>query len=195
MNPQWFNLPNRVTLARLAASIVLFVVLANLPVDAAGARTAGLAALVLFVLVAASDWLDGWLARKYGQVTKIGRILDPFVDKVAVCGSYVMLLGARPLADMLEPWMVVVIVAREFFVNDSRGFFESEGVSFGAEMPGKVKMLLQCLSVAFLLFQVATAADVRTLNLVLLWLALVATVLSGVFYLRKGMRLLRSAEA
>jgi len=195
MNPQWFNLPNRVTLARLAASIVLFVVLANLPVEVSQARPAGLVALVLFVLVAASDWLDGYLARKYGQVTKIGRILDPFVDKVAVCGTYVMLLGARPIGNVIEPWMVVVIVAREFFVNDSRGFFEAEGISFAAEMPGKVKMLLQCLSVSFLLFEIATAADLHTLNLTLLWLALIATVASGVFYLRKGMRLLRSAEA
>ena len=142
MNPAWFNLPNRVTLARLVASMILFVLLANLPEPRHEASPVGIAAFVLFVLVAASDWLDGCLARKYGQVTTIGRILDPFVDKVAVCGTYVMLLRSPPVAPLIEAWMVVVIVAREFFVNDSRGYFESKGVSFGAEAPGKIKMLV-----------------------------------------------------
>src|SRR5258707_1313425 len=101
MNREWFNLPNRITLARLAASIVLFVVLANVPIEAEHyvshskspdgpftfVNPLGVVALILFVLVSASDWLDGYLARKYGQVTTIGRILDPFVDKVAVCGT------------------------------------------------------------------------------------------------------------
>ena len=126
-----------------------------------GAGALGFFALSLFVLVAASDWLDGYLARKYGQVTTIGRILDPFVDKVAVCGTYVMLLRVAPVAPLIESWTVVVIVAREFFVNDSRGWFESKGISFGAEAPGKIKMLLQCVSVSLLL---AHRADPRLVS-------------------------------
>jgi CDP-diacylglycerol---glycerol-3-phosphate 3-phosphatidyltransferase len=197
MNKAWFNLPNRVTLGRLVASIILFVLLANLPEPRHEASPVGIAAFVLFVLVAASDWLDGWLARKYGQVTTIGRILDPFVDKVAVCGTYVMLLRSPPVAPLIEAWMVVVIVAREFFVNDSRGYFESKGVSFGAEAPGKIKMLVQCVSVSLLLLELAaqdTISGLREINVALLWLALAATVLSGVFYMRKGILLIREAE-
>jgi CDP-diacylglycerol--glycerol-3-phosphate 3-phosphatidyltransferase len=197
MNPEWFNLPNRVTLGRLVASMFLFVLLANLPESPHDAAPFGMAAFVLFVLVAASDWLDGWLARKYGQVTTIGRILDPFVDKVAVCGTYVMLLRSAPVQDMIEAWMVVVIVAREFFVNDSRGYFESKGISFGAEAPGKIKMLLQCVSVSLLLLDLAIEDRIRGLreaNVALLWLVLAATVLSGVFYMRKGLLLNRKAE-
>jgi CDP-diacylglycerol--glycerol-3-phosphate 3-phosphatidyltransferase len=196
MNGAWLNLPNRITLARLVASIVLFVVLANLPDAEADARGAGKVALILFVAVAASDWLDGYLARKRGQVTAIGRILDPFVDKVAVCGTYVMPLRSGPLTGLLDAWMIVVIVAREFFVNDSRGFFESKGVSFGAEAPGKIKMLLQCLSVSFLLGQLAFGnllGILREVNLALLWAVLVATVASGIFYMRKGMLLIRTS--
>jgi CDP-diacylglycerol---glycerol-3-phosphate 3-phosphatidyltransferase len=145
--------------------------------------------------VSASDWLDGYLARKYGQVTTIGRILDPFVDKVAVCGAYIMLLRAHPVQNLIESWMVVVIVAREFFVNDSRGYFESKGISFGAEAPGKIKMALQCVSVGFLLGQIAfpRLEFLPTLNVVLLWIALIATVASGVFYMRKGLLLIKSA--
>jgi CDP-diacylglycerol--glycerol-3-phosphate 3-phosphatidyltransferase len=198
MRGPWFNLPNRITLGRLLASIVLFIALANMPETEPEARRLGLFALVLFVLVAASDWLDGYLARKYGQVTPLGRILDPFVDKVAVCGAYIMLLKAHPIADLIESWMVVVIVAREFFVNDSRGYFESKGISFGAEAPGKIKMVLQCVSVSFLLGQIAfenVFGILRVTNQVLLWVVLVATVASGIFYMRKGILLIRSAEA
>jgi CDP-diacylglycerol--glycerol-3-phosphate 3-phosphatidyltransferase len=203
MNRQWLNLPNRITLARLLASIVLFGVLAAVPPQPfdvqsskAGCGTLGMIALGLFVLVSASDWLDGYLARKYGQVTTIGRILDPFVDKVAVCGAYIMLLRA-PVAPLIESWTVVVIVAREFFVNDSRGWFESKGISFGAETPGKIKMLLQCISVSLLLLQLACGnvfGILKHLNVALLWIVLVATVASGAFYLRKGMLLIREAE-
>jgi CDP-diacylglycerol--glycerol-3-phosphate 3-phosphatidyltransferase len=197
MNRQWFNLPNRITLARLLASVVLFVMLACIPQNGTEcAGPMGYFALALFVLVAASDWLDGYLARKYGQVTTIGRILDPFVDKVAVCGAYVMLLRS-PVAPLLESWTVVVIVAREFFVNDSRGWFESKGVSFGAEAPGKIKMMLQCVSVSLLLAQLAFGnlfGILRGVNIALLWIVLVATVASGVFYMRKGMVLIREAE-
>jgi CDP-diacylglycerol---glycerol-3-phosphate 3-phosphatidyltransferase len=203
MNRQWLNLPNRITLGRLVASVVLFAILAAIPphqgaarAEAGGCGTLGIVALALFVLVAASDWLDGYLARKYGQVTTIGRILDPFVDKVAVCGAYIMLLRA-PIAPILETWTVVVIVAREFFVNDSRGWFESKGISFGAEAPGKIKMLLQCVSVSLLLLQLACGnvlGVLRDVNVALLWIVLVATVASGVFYMRKGMSLIREAE-
>jgi CDP-diacylglycerol--glycerol-3-phosphate 3-phosphatidyltransferase len=203
MNPQWLNLPNRITLARLAASIVLFAVLATIPpqlppstTGEGGCGMRGMIALGLFLLVSASDWLDGYLARKYGQVTTIGRILDPFVDKVAVCGAYVMLLRA-PVAPIIESWTVVVIVAREFFVNDSRGWFESKGISFGAETPGKIKMLLQCVSVSLLLLQLACGnlfGILKGVNVALLWIVLVATVASGVFYMRKGMLLIREAE-
>ena len=198
MNRQWLNLPNRITLARLAASIVLFGVLAAVPQERPdGAGALGVVALSLFVLVSASDWLDGYLARKYGQVTTIGRILDPFVDKVAVCGAYVMLLRVSPVDKLIESWTVVVIVAREFFVNDSRGWFESKGISFGAEAPGKIKMMLQCLSVSFLLLQLAYGnlfGVLRQVNIALLWIVLVATVASGVFYMRKGLLLIREAE-
>ena len=155
--------------------------LANLPEpDATKPAPVGIAAFVLFVLVAASDWLDGYLARKYGQVTTIGRILDPFVDKVAVCGAYMMLLRVASGRPLIEAWMVVVIVAREFFVNDSRGYFESKGVSFGAEAPGKIKMLAPVherqpppprSSRSRTRFGV-----LRQVNVALLWLVLAATV-------------------
>ena len=84
---QIFNVPNQLTAVRLALSVVLFVLL---PLEFY------LAGLVVFVIAASTDWVDGYYARKYGQVTTLGRILDPFVDKIIVCGSFIYLAAVRP---------------------------------------------------------------------------------------------------
>jgi CDP-diacylglycerol--glycerol-3-phosphate 3-phosphatidyltransferase len=187
-----FNLPNRITLARLLLSLGLFVILVSIQagqVDPHGAW--GWVAFFVFVSAAASDWVDGWLARKLGLVTVFGRIMDPFVDKVVVCGSFVLLAALHP--GSVPPWMVVVIVGREFFVNSIRGFMESRGISFAAETPGKVKMVLQCLAIGGVLFHMAVGDPRRQhpewlawLVLVLMWAALLSTVHSGWFYARKA---------
>ncbi len=198
MNTNWFNLPNRITLARLLASIVLFAILVQLNRRGTASSSLALWALILFILVAATDWLDGYLARSLGQVTALGRILDPFVDKVTVCGSFILLGDVAPIDHLLQAWMIVVIVGREFFVNDIRGYMESRGVSFGAAAPGKIKMLVQCITVGFLIGRVAFGNLLGILdqvNIGLLWATLFATVASGVYYLGKGAALLRAAES
>lgn len=193
-----FNWPNRITLSRLVASVALFWLIAVFPKDDVPHRPLAIWTLILFILVAGTDWLDGYLARRLGQVTTFGRILDPFVDKVVVCGAFIMLLRVRPVEDVLETWMVVVIVAREFFVNSMRGFMESRGVAFGAAAPGKIKMLLQCFCVGFLLGRVAFGNLLGALdafNVALLWATVIATVLSGVYYTQKAFGLIRAADA
>ena len=111
-----FNVPNQLTTARLILSIALFVLIElgnrqQIP-------SYYLAAMVLFIIAAGTDWLDGYWARKYGQVTTLGRILDPFVDKVIICGTFI-LLAALP-ASGLTAWMAVVVVARELLVTALR---------------------------------------------------------------------------
>lgn len=198
--PAWNNLPNRITLARLLASIVLFVILANLPDGPSESRRfyADIA-LWLFVAIAISDWLDGWCARRYGMVTAIGRILDPFVDKITVCGTYILLLGVSGPASPLRPWMAVAILGREFLVNDLRSWIESRGVDFSAKAPGKIKMILQCVTAGVLL---ARLADGTLLGLevplvvdnTLAWATLLVTIGSGIWYAVRGMTLVRRAE-
>lgn len=192
------NVPNRITLARLLGSLLLFVLLALIQesvLDGGGA--AGWAALLLFILTAATDWLDGHLARRLGMVTVTGRIMDPFVDKVVVCGSFVFLASMRPSGEILHPWMVVVVLAREFLVNAIRGYAESQGRSFGAEWAGKAKMVLQCIAVGFLLGlrplsdASGPAGWLEGGALVFTWSALVATVWSGLVYARRAPGLLR----
>ncbi len=189
-----FNLPNQLTSLRLILAVVLFAVIT---------WHYYLAGLVLFAIAAGTDWLDGYFARRYGQVTTLGRILDPFADKVIICGTFVYLLVAPGMAETpwgLSAWMVVVIVGRELLVTALRSFIEDRGSDFSAKMSGKLKMLLQCIAAGAGLFYLdypnpASTAPAWTwwLFVVSLWAALVLTVYSGLVYIRAAVSLLRES--
>jgi len=192
-----FNLPNQLTALRLVLSVILFVVIA---------WQWYLAALALFLVAAGTDWLDGYLARKYGLVTTLGRILDPFADKVIICGTFVFLaavpvMGRVPLG--LRPWMVVVIVGRELLVTALRSFIEQQGGDFSARVSGKLKMVLQCAAAALCLYYLSYADPAEPLRvpdvpgwvrLALVgsvWAAVVLTIYSGVVYVHAAARMWR----
>ncbi|MCE5302481.1 MAG: CDP-diacylglycerol--glycerol-3-phosphate 3-phosphatidyltransferase [Planctomycetaceae bacterium] len=188
-----FNLPNQLTFLRLILSVVMFCFMAG---------EYYMTSLVLFAVAAGTDWLDGYFARKYEQVTTLGRILDPFADKVIVCGTFIFLGAVPAMAEVawgLRAWMVVVIVGRELLVTAIRSFLEDRGSDFSAKMSGKLKMVLQCLAAGACLFylsyptpQVEHAAAWCWWILVLsLWTALVLTVYSGLIYIRNAVRLLQ----
>jgi CDP-diacylglycerol--glycerol-3-phosphate 3-phosphatidyltransferase len=193
MRAGMFNLPNQLTFLRLLLSVVLFCFVA------AGYYLTG---MVLFIIAAGTDWLDGYYARKYSQVTTLGRILDPFADKVIVCGTFIFLVAVPVMAKApwgLRAWMVVVIVGRELLVTALRSFIEDRGSDFSAKMSGKLKMVFQCVAAGVCLFylsyeapQTEHAANWCWWLLVLsLWSALFLTVYSGVVYIRAAVRLLR----
>lgn len=185
------NLPNKITLARLGVAVALFVLLAAFRSGLASHGPWGWLAFALFVLSSATDWVDGFVARRFGLVTALGRILDPFVDKVLAVGTLIFLCAQHP--HLIPPWVVVVILGREFFVSSLRGFLESRGVAFGAELPGKIKMVLQSLLAGTVLFWQALFegpdADpgwIRWLSDALLWSTLAVTLLSGWLYARNA---------
>ena len=152
MKGKVLNLPNALTGLRFLLSFVFFLMLRYRGGDWM------YAALGLLVVNGVTDLLDGYLARKRGEETVFGRIADPFVDKVLVCGAFIFLLFreemTRPLPDGpgLSPWMVMAIMAREFLVTGLRSFAESEGWAFPATWLGKSKMATQfaCLCAALL---------------------------------------------
>ena len=189
-----FNLPNKITLARLLLSIVLFVLLSLLPAELDdGRRPLALTAFAVFLMIAGTDWLDGYLARRRGEVTVLGRIMDPFVDKVVVCGSFILLTRIHPASDYLPAWVVVIIVAREFFVSSIRGFMESRSISFAATWQGKLKMTIQCIAVGALLFVLGTVPSGRpapawldAVTILAVWGALLSTIHSGLVYLARA---------
>jgi CDP-diacylglycerol--glycerol-3-phosphate 3-phosphatidyltransferase len=184
------NLANRITLGRLGTSVALFATLTLLQHGLlADAQPAAWAAFAIFALTAVTDWFDGHVARSRGQVTVLGRMMDPFVDKVLVCGTLIFLTAMSPR--LWPPWMVVVIVAREFLVSGIRSYMESQGISFAARWVGKVKMVLQCLAVGATLLLYAAGDPVARepgwlvgATVALAWLALASTVHSGWVYTR-----------
>ncbi|HMS15353.1 MAG TPA: CDP-diacylglycerol--glycerol-3-phosphate 3-phosphatidyltransferase [Planctomycetota bacterium] len=197
------NLPNRITLSRLGLAAVLFLLMALMEHEVIHSLgTWGWVVYVLFIVATGTDWLDGFVARKYGLVSPLGRILDPFVDKVVICGTYVFLTGLFP--KFVPAWFTVAILAREFFVNALRGYLESRGIDFSARGSGKLKMILQSVSIGCVLFMMGTAhyglfaspsplsgGFVVQTTSILLVLALVSTLWSGWQYLQIGMRSLK----
>jgi CDP-diacylglycerol--glycerol-3-phosphate 3-phosphatidyltransferase len=201
-NQQVVNVPNQLTALRLALSIVMFVLIGIAqclgPDNASRQSYLYLAALVVFLVAAGTDWIDGYWARRFGQVTVVGRIFDPFVDKVIICGAFIFLVGSP--GSRVSAWMAVIVVVREMLVTALRGFFEQRGVDFSAKMAGKLKMLLQCLAVAASLWLLTYAGSDRgaapdwltTSVVVLLWAAIITTIYSGVEYLLAAARLAKS---
>jgi CDP-diacylglycerol--glycerol-3-phosphate 3-phosphatidyltransferase len=201
------TLANKITTGRLALTVVLFGLLDRLGREDANHELPGwrltTVCLVLFVLITATDALDGYYARKLGQVSDFGRIADPAADKVIVCGSFVFLSAVKWGREIVPPWIVVTILFREFIVTALRGYMERKGLEFGADPAGKVKMIVQCVAIpSVLLFHVADVGLRPSwpgapnfffwAAVVLVWIALAITVWSGVGYVRKAAIHLRS---
>ena len=181
---QLFNVPNQLTAARLLLSLVLFALIA---------LEYYLWATVVFVVAAGTDWLDGYWARKYGQVTNLGRILDPFVDKIIICGTFIFLVAVPDSG--VQAWMAVVIVGRELLVTALRSYLEGEGADFSASMSGKIKMVVQCLAAALALFALYYGSPrpeaLQWAVVISIWAAVLLTVYSGVTYAYRAIVLLR----
>jgi CDP-diacylglycerol--glycerol-3-phosphate 3-phosphatidyltransferase len=192
--PPVFNLPNQLTAARLGLALVLFALIA---------RESWLWCIVVFAVAAGTDWLDGYLARKQGLTSTLGRNLDPLVDKVLICGAYIFLLPYGSPDGWLLPWMATVIVARELIITSLRSFLENRGAVFGADWLGKLKMGLQCAALfgIFVFLQVREAETsptgewfFATMRDGLVYSMLAATALSGLQYLGRAALLLRGED-
>jgi CDP-diacylglycerol---glycerol-3-phosphate 3-phosphatidyltransferase len=186
------NVPNQITAARLVLSIGVFVLI---PLQFY------LAALIVFAVAAGTDWVDGWWARKYKQVTKLGRVFDPFVDKILICGTFIFLAAEK--GSGIAAWMAVVVMGREMLVTVLRTMVEQGGGDFSAKMAGKLKMVFQCLAVVFsliVLMQLPGGAvqpvDIHaglywTLQ-ISVWLAIISTIYSGLEYVFIAAKTLRN---
>lgn len=188
------NLPNLITSSRLLLSFVLFAMIYAESNWMDPIEGYWIWAAVLFAFSAATDAVDGYVARKYGQVTTLGRILDPFVDKIIICGSFVFLLEKKDVSGV-NAWMVIAVIAREMFVTGLRAFLEQTGKDFSAVWIGKVKMALQCAAIfgSILTISPSLRSDGWLLTRDLfLWGAVGITVYSGVSYAWRGFQMLRA---
>jgi CDP-diacylglycerol--glycerol-3-phosphate 3-phosphatidyltransferase len=139
------NLPNYITLSRIASiPVLMWVLLGNTFSSADGHKE--LIAAGIFILASITDGLDGYLARRRGQITTMGMLLDPLADKLMVTAAYVTLVEFNPR--IVAAWMAVIIIGREFLVSGLRSIAASEGFTIEASDLGKFKMNVQIVSVA-----------------------------------------------
>jgi CDP-diacylglycerol--glycerol-3-phosphate 3-phosphatidyltransferase len=139
------NLPNSITMTRIVMiPLFLWILSSHFPWQ--GPRgTQEILASILFVLASITDGLDGYLARKRGQITTIGMLLDPLADKIMVTAAFVALVAYNP--QVVKVWIVVVIIGREFLISGLRSIASSEGFTITASELGKLKTVAQIISV------------------------------------------------
>jgi len=174
-----FNLPNVLTMLRIAIVPALFLLL--LSPD----QTWSLVLAGLFVLASLTDILDGWVARRYGIVTTMGKFLDPIADKLVVNTAMILMI---PIG-RIPAWVAAVIVIRDFVVDGIRSIASADGIVIAASPLGKQKTVCQAFAVTALIIHYPfLGADAHFVGTVLVYLALVLTVWSGLDYLLKFYR-------
>jgi CDP-diacylglycerol---glycerol-3-phosphate 3-phosphatidyltransferase len=184
---RFWNVPNTLTVSRLVLAIGVFVLIEF---------QFFLGAMALFVIAALTDALDGYFARLLKQDTPIGRQLDPLIDKVIVSGCYIYL--ATIPGTGVKPWMVTAIVIRELLIQGLRSLLEGQGQAFGARMAGKLKTVVQCVSISAVLLclglEPSPPSVLPWIRDILTWLAVALTVYSGSSYIWIAFPKLRGDE-
>ena len=171
------NLPNTLTILRILAVPAIVVLLL---IDG---NTARWAAFILFVLAAATDYLDGYLARTMSTQTALGRLLDPIADKILVGALILMLAGVGTVAGLaLIP--AVLILSREFVVAGLREFMAEQGTTLHVTSLAKWKTMVQMVALAILIIGTAgpPAIPIHEIGIAALWLAAILTVITGYDY-------------
>ncbi len=181
LREEFLNLPNTITMVRMAMiPVILWFTYFE-------SRKASFIAAMLFAVIGATDFLDGWVARRRGLVTVIGKFLDPLADKLVVMAALVMLVHLGRVA----AWVVIVVMGREFIVSGLRTIAMSEGIVIAAGQDGKLKTILQIVGITFLLLHYAYPIDfgfavfeydANKVGTLLLYLSLVFSVWSAWTY-------------
>jgi CDP-diacylglycerol--glycerol-3-phosphate 3-phosphatidyltransferase len=167
------TVPNWLTLGRIL-SLPLIIVLASFP-----GKAFGIAAAVVFSIAAITDFLDGYIARRTGQVSEFGKLVDPIADKIIVAAAFIMLvdLGRAPA------WLVALIISREFAVSGLRAYASTKNIIIDARFTGKTKTTLQILAIICLLVNFDLwGFPFMEVGWILLMAAFAATMWSGYEY-------------
>lgn len=184
----FFTIPTVLTLTRIVA-IPLIVGVFYAPLDQA---TRNLIATVMFIVFAATDWFDGYLARKLNQTSAFGAFLDPVADKFLVCASLLVLVYLQ----RTDVFVALIIIGREIAISALREWMAHIGASksVAVHMIGKAKTMAQMVAIPFLLYDGVAfgVIDTGVWGQWLIWIAAVLTVWSMVYYLRKALPEIRS---
>lgn len=181
------NLPNSITLARIfSIPLFMWMLRTRLFEDLPGGRE--VAAAVLFVIISISDGLDGYLARKRGQITTMGMLLDPLADKLMITAALVSLVQFNPT--VLPAWVAVIVIGREFLVSGLRSIAASEGFTIEASDLGKYKMVVQIAAVVAVIIDHRWKAwhfgdfifPVHLIAIAAVWFMVVLSLISAIDY-------------
>ena len=190
------NLPNRITLSRILL-IFIFVALANIRSDSIGffiptvsvesAQICHIVAYIVAILAAFTDLLDGYLARKFHLESDFGRLVDPLADKIFVVGTFVMMAEYK----LMPGWIIIVVLTREFMVTGLRMLATHKGVVISADKWGKLKTILQMVSLLIGGASWVGLFDIHQKTIWVTWYVLLlimtlVTILSGIGYFLKN---------
>ena len=184
-----YNAANMLTLSRLVMAAIFFLLIAF----------KSWWAVPMLVLAGITDFLDGWVARKWNQQTDFGRIADPVIDKILICGGFIFLV--KHSGGIVMSWMATVIVGRELVVTGLRSLAESRGTEFAAMFWGKSKMVVQSVALGWVILLITAWDSLKevpqvmvTIAHVLVWMTVVVTVMSGLVYLIQAEKLVRGRK-
>ncbi|MFP6663778.1 MAG: CDP-diacylglycerol--glycerol-3-phosphate 3-phosphatidyltransferase [Deltaproteobacteria bacterium] len=184
--PSLWSIPNLLSLGRVAFTPVM-VWLLTFPGRGISALVAG-----LFLIACLTDWLDGYLARRDGIITNLGKFLDPLADKILILSGFIM-LAAMPRDPIVPAWMVALIAAREIAVTGLRAIASDEGVVLGAEHLGKAKTTMQTIALFSLMVHYPYGPlDFHAAGMAFLWIALILSLWSGIAYHVRFVQILRA---
>jgi len=207
------HVPNLITIARLILTVVFFYIL-NYSTDQRDSFQFQMwLGFVLFLVAVLTDILDGYLARKWKVESAFGRVVDPFVDKILICGAFIFFSSNHFMTETIRaqfpgfphkypvtgvlPWMVVVLIAREFLITSIRGLAEAQGIDFRADWAGKIKMFTQSIAAGAVMVDLAVMDRVAWVKLVrdiTIYTTIVVTILSATTYIFRARRLLKGPE-
>ncbi len=176
------NLPNKLTMFRVLL-IPFFVVFMLLDITSVDKWIA----LAIFIIASLTDLLDGKIARKYNLVTNFGKFMDPLADKLLVCSALICLVAL----DKIPAWIVIVIIAREFIISGFRLIASDNGVVIAASYWGKFKTTFQMVMICLM---IADIAAISLLTKIVMWAALILTIVSLVDYLVKNKDVMKDTK-
>lgn len=191
------NIPNQITISRIIL-IPLFMIFLLVPFNWGEWSILGAVipvhhfiAAIIFIIASATDWLDGYYARKHNLVTNMGKFLDPLADKLLITAAFVSLVGL----DMFPAWAAIVVLSREFAVTGLRLVASGEGEVIAASIWGKWKTVSQIIAAAALLLH---NMIFELMNIpfatIMIYVAVILTVFSGVDYFVKNKHVLNTSK-